>query len=69
MKCRDCLIWQRKREDFNIDEQWDNWARCDLRVLAGFAELVPVIRENWKQHELLRDTECPLGRCILNQPQ
>jgi len=65
MKCKDCLIWQRKRGEFDINWWWDECAKYDLGVLRELAKLIPIIREEWKRHELLRDTECPSGRCIL----
>lgn len=67
MKCKDCPTWWRRREDFNIAEQWDACAKYNKDVLTSFAKLIPGIREQLRQHELLRDTECPTGRCILCQ--
>jgi len=70
MKCKDCLIWQYKHEDFNIARQWDEIARYsksmkNMDILASFAELIPSIRAEWRQHELIKDEECTEGRCRL----
>lgn len=67
MICKDCLIWQRKRDHlvYLNTKLWDDTARYEPEALEGLVKIIPALRKEFNSHEFLRDNECLGGRCIL----
>jgi len=67
MQCKDCLIWRNRRDD--LAQQATEMV--DYCCAMGFEKIVDGVATStdraFREHIKLMDTECPNGRCIVNQ--
>jgi len=75
MECKDCLIWQRRRDDIadGVLELVPKLARFlhEDEITKEWKELISSESKHldslFRHHISLMDTKCPEGRCILMQ--
>jgi hypothetical protein len=67
MNCKDCLIWRNKRDD--LARQAIELVNYCCAEKLGIADKIAVdTRENFRQHILLMDNDCPsTNYCYLSR--
>jgi len=65
MLCKDCLMYQRRRDDL-AQQAIGSVNYCCAQKLADIVgEVARQTRQAFNEHIFLMDTECPNGECIL----
>ena len=68
MKCKECLIWQKKRDDL-ARQNIEVIDYCCANGMESVRSIAPVLGKAFREHIKLMDEECPEGQCILVRHQ